>query len=307
MRLRSPEISRPFVGFTLVELLVVVTIIVAMLALLAPALDRAMYQAELAVCGAQQAQAAKGLVAYTGENRRLFPYRPTQDPANKERRRPHFIQDALGANGTAINAVHADDRPNLRQAWGTLDVLLDPMSPKVDLDREFTPTANAGPPIIAGSYALWFGFNYLPPNGGGRGIYRLGDRLEWIDISRGSPVQIRSGFLISDWDMPMPIYETNGGAHQKVITSHPDYEDKLYTQRGENISFIYSWWTWGLAAGSSHRPPVDLNFATMDASVARSTAIEWNDDRMARMPYAATSAATSTNEIDGAWNHLPRQ
>ncbi len=39
-------------GYTLIELLVVITIIAVMLALLSPAMDRAIYQAELAVCGA---------------------------------------------------------------------------------------------------------------------------------------------------------------------------------------------------------------------------------------------------------------
>ena len=38
-------------GFTLIEQLVVVTILVLLLALLAPALDRAVYSAELTVCG----------------------------------------------------------------------------------------------------------------------------------------------------------------------------------------------------------------------------------------------------------------
>src|SRR5438876_557647 len=41
-------------AFTLIELLVVVTIIVVLLALLTPALDRAIYQAELTVCAANQ-------------------------------------------------------------------------------------------------------------------------------------------------------------------------------------------------------------------------------------------------------------
>jgi prepilin-type N-terminal cleavage/methylation domain-containing protein len=41
------------IGFTIVELLVVITIIVVLLALLMPGLDRAIYQAELAVCGSR--------------------------------------------------------------------------------------------------------------------------------------------------------------------------------------------------------------------------------------------------------------
>ena len=47
-------------GFTLVELLVVITIIVILLALLAPALDKAIYQAELAVCGTRVRAIATG-------------------------------------------------------------------------------------------------------------------------------------------------------------------------------------------------------------------------------------------------------
>ena len=37
-------------GLTLIELLVVITIIVILLALLMPAIDKAIYQSELAVC-----------------------------------------------------------------------------------------------------------------------------------------------------------------------------------------------------------------------------------------------------------------
>src|ERR1041384_4524111 len=49
-------------AFTLVELLVVVAIIVVLLSLLTPALDKAIYQAELAVCGADLRGGAMALV-----------------------------------------------------------------------------------------------------------------------------------------------------------------------------------------------------------------------------------------------------
>src|ERR1043165_1931025 len=51
-------------AFTLIELLVVITIIVVLLALLTPALDKAMYQAELAVCGANLRAIANGAIPY---------------------------------------------------------------------------------------------------------------------------------------------------------------------------------------------------------------------------------------------------
>jgi prepilin-type N-terminal cleavage/methylation domain-containing protein len=48
------------VAFTLVELLVVISIIVLLLALIAPALDKSVYEAQLVRCAAQQKGAAGG-------------------------------------------------------------------------------------------------------------------------------------------------------------------------------------------------------------------------------------------------------
>src|SRR5688500_7719159 len=62
-------------GFTLVELLVVVAIIVVLLALLAPAMDKAIYHAELATCGANLHGVAGGALMYTMNNKRAYPVR----------------------------------------------------------------------------------------------------------------------------------------------------------------------------------------------------------------------------------------
>lgn len=56
-------------GFTLIELLVVVAIIVVLLALLVPALDRAMESANRAVCGAHQDGIATNVVLYATEQK----------------------------------------------------------------------------------------------------------------------------------------------------------------------------------------------------------------------------------------------
>src|SRR5688572_22045336 len=64
---------RPYPGFTLVELLVVITIIAILLALMMPAMDKAIYQAELAVCASNQRQTATGLYVYAMDHRRWYP------------------------------------------------------------------------------------------------------------------------------------------------------------------------------------------------------------------------------------------
>ncbi len=319
LRLRSGQ-----EGFTLIELLVVITIIAILLALLAPALDKAVYQAELAVCGTTQGQAARAYVAYTQSNRRLFPYRPTNESkvlatgTQGLRRRPHIIKDSLAANANAFTvfaqapgargsadgslAMWADDRPYLRAA-GSLKLLLDPLCPRIDLEIAGTDT------IVAGNFGLWFGFSYPAASGGGRGIFRIGDELEWTDNWRGPAARQNFRVLLSDWDMPMPMFETNANAAQKVITSHPDGQNLLYTQRNQDSGgFTISWWTSGLATGTSHRPPLDLNFAMTDGSVQRINAVEWDDPRMARMPYSAWIENWSPgNEAASGWNHLPRR
>jgi prepilin-type N-terminal cleavage/methylation domain-containing protein len=60
-------------AFTLVELLVVVAIIALLLAILLPALNRAKYQAKLAVCANQLRQIGIGSVTYASDNWGFYP------------------------------------------------------------------------------------------------------------------------------------------------------------------------------------------------------------------------------------------
>lgn len=54
-------------GFTLVELLVVISIIALLVSILMPALSKARFQAKLVVCGTQQKQVVLGLQTYAAE------------------------------------------------------------------------------------------------------------------------------------------------------------------------------------------------------------------------------------------------
>ena len=67
-------------AFTLIELLVVVTIMVILLALLAPALDQAVYRAELTASAARLKAHASIASVYAMDHGRSYPHRvPVRD------------------------------------------------------------------------------------------------------------------------------------------------------------------------------------------------------------------------------------
>ena len=90
-------------AFTLVELLVIITIIVVLLALLAPAMGKAIYQAQLAACATRLKSFATGVTVYAIDYRRSYPHRPWVFSGG---RRPHHLWSRYGG------------------AWGTDDCLL---------------------------------------------------------------------------------------------------------------------------------------------------------------------------------------
>src|ERR1051325_2010409 len=85
-------------GFTVVELLVVITIIVVLLSLLAPAMDRAIYQAELAVCESRLKAIGTGSQVYAMDYQRHYPVRSAVQVATQPTGpwRPNELADGLG-------------------------------------------------------------------------------------------------------------------------------------------------------------------------------------------------------------------
>ena len=156
-------------GFTLVELLVVITIIVVLLSLLTPALDEAVYQAELTKCGAQLKSYATALTTGAVERRRSYP-----------RRLGSFQPiDLNDPNGN-------DERPELIAYLGSsLNPLLNcPLTIPVDIDNtQINMYAQT-------SYAMWHGWRTGPTE---RRMARLGDDWTWD----GQSFQI----LIQDYEL----------------------------------------------------------------------------------------------------------
>ena len=252
-------------AFTLIELLVVITIIVVLLALLTPALDKATYQAELAVCGAHEHGIGSGVLIYAFENNRRYPFRPT---TFKSRGKPSLIRTPFSIE------LPQDDRP-IFSGHVSLKFLLCPMTSRVDLERNQLDVEVYSP------YDLWFGFQYLGGSTQEEGMLRVGNHLTWDGQG--------FDFLASDID-------SMARADRFVYGTHPDDEGVMVDMAIENsqdpaaalfdgvgASFRYTHSRWQSTV-TDRRGRIDANYLFQDGSVKRYAMISWNDDRIVNIP-----------------------
>src|SRR5688572_24681708 len=117
-------------AFTLIELLVVVTIIVVLLALLVPALDKTIYQADLVACAAKLDAIGGLMTSGAAANQRRYPDRlPVWAPTVVNLPKQPNPNTPGGFDG-------GDNRPALRGYLGaSLNKMLnDPLCKPVDID-----------------------------------------------------------------------------------------------------------------------------------------------------------------------------
>jgi len=274
-------------AFTIVELLVVITILVVLLALLVPAMDRAVYQAELAVCGSNLKAIAGGANLYASAHRRAYPKR---------------LLDGGQLTAVILNyGVNLDVRKALRD-YMSLDSFLDPLCGGVDLDLErenpdpSTPVA-PGSTIVFANYVYYAGWSF----NGFRGMKRLGDRFEgWIDPD--SVETHRYNIIAGDRDG----WQTN-----TVTASHPDDKGMTSLEIRQNApnpwtpvpagmgTYTLSYW---INPAGPQRGDLDLNFAFDDGSVSRFNKVEMKSvERMGRVPVYNDNAQRQ----DPRWFQLP--
>ena len=106
-------------GFTLVELLVVITLIVILISLLAPALDSALASAELARCAAQQHALIQTFTTYAVDNRRKWPS-GKRDPEYADYEHAIFVSTAFIE---MVEEYHGNNKPR-PEFWGGVPPLL---------------------------------------------------------------------------------------------------------------------------------------------------------------------------------------
>jgi prepilin-type N-terminal cleavage/methylation domain-containing protein/prepilin-type processing-associated H-X9-DG protein len=282
--------SKP--AFTLVELLVVITIIVVLLALLVPALDRAIYQAELVVCASNVRNIALTVTRYALDHRRTYPRRAGIGS-------PFWQPQDLNLAGHPLEFEPTDERTKLRPYMSLNKDLNCPLTAWIDIEGSRSSS------WIQVPYALWFGWRFTG-EGGGEGMDRIGSRMEYFE--HGFSV------LASDHEV---ISEKDRWGHG----AHPDINDGKWVnvalQDGSHVGApavgaphalegTLSRWS-----GQHDRGPIDMNFAFQDGSVERLVGVRWDETRgesgrMARVPYVSGFGRDPTDEIPGFWAHLRR-
>lgn len=267
--------KRPAIAsaFTLIELLVVVAIIVVLLALLAPAMDRAIRQAELAVCMAQQSGVGKGATTYAMGFKRYFPHRPSMQNDNGQFER---IQTGLAGN-TGYN----DDRPMLRE-FMAIKMLQCPLNEPVDYD-----TLRQDVWILPSTLLLFGGKGMTDPATGQRyrPIRKVGDRMSWSGSTHPSAGGVAAGNdsgQAKRWTFDYLTGETDWNRlFDQVRTAHPDDLGMLYTEslEGESVFTVVlgvrSRW---VSYASGERGKITQHYGRSDGSVRRIEEIA-NHDR----------------------------
>ena len=249
-------------AFTLVELLVVVTIIVVLLALLVPAIDRAMYAARMAVCGANLRGLGWMVTSYAQDNKKAYPER-------KAIINP--VATLSTPNGDALSTP-ADDRvPLVRSGLFPLNkVFNDPLCEAIDVERSLASSELQLP------FNLWWSFKWTTqPNE--QSLNRLYGRLT---RTKGT-IQYSFNVLASD------LEAMNGlGTSDTAFIAHPDQSGKMYNVRlqddvespgATSTKFTYTKWTSRNVV--QPRPPVDLNYVKTDNSVARFDGVTYDEER----------------------------
>ena len=284
-------------AFTLVELMVVVSIIVLLLSLLAPALNKAVYQAQLASCGAKLKMVGHAVLGYALENRRSYPDRRIEDIQPGGGRQLY-----LGAMTLAVPLDGYDMRPLLSKIMDVNSALQCPLSPPVELVN--TNLNNAQPDAVAeASYAMFWDWKYdtasrtsVNRNNASvntreaqshPGMMRLGDRFEWA--MENQPIRSYN-VLAGDLDLRYP---NEAAGAQSAQASHADRAPSLmFPQAAEgevlfgSRGFMSRW----VAPLTVTRGPIDTNFIFDDGAVRRyndvpNWANTWQDSKDDRMGF----------------------
>jgi prepilin-type N-terminal cleavage/methylation domain-containing protein len=284
-------------GFTLVELLVVISIIVLLTAMLIPALEQAVYRARLSTCMGQLRVIGSAVTDYAMDHGSWYPYNRAHAPDVRQN-----WQASMLRHNNPDWAGDVDMRPVLRRYIPDLNkVMNDPLT------HEPVDVVETDAQLVHGSYSQWFGWAYIweyPASstnlGRPDGAFKIGRRFShtW-DWDNARPTFQQFDALAGDFDRVNP---SDYGSHP----DHPRPRLRIWkrqdgTTAGGTKTITLSVWirkTSGVTRGL-----LDTNFAYQDLSVRQFNGVDVRDDRMARIPEYNNGSSTPTNDIV----QIPRQ
>ena len=248
------------------------TIIVALLALLTPVLDQAIYQAELASCGASLKSLGGGVGTYAVDFGRAYPRRPGAEYLKNQ---PNWV---------SRRHPDIDDRTVLAP-YVHHDLLLCPLDGKGRID--LAPEASDANTYIAADYALYFNWPIQASGvAGSRPMRRLGDAWSWAGMN--------FRVLAGDWNIEMGS-QSSGGRYA-AITNHPDADQRLTHSVFQDVpyegaSYVVAPASRTIAFWGGWDPGLmDLNYTYTDGSVESLRHIGFpHDERLDRIPMYANN------------------
>jgi prepilin-type N-terminal cleavage/methylation domain-containing protein len=272
--------TRP--AFTLIELLVVVTIIVLLLALLTPALDRAVYSAELAVCGANQKVLGQSVQSYATDHKRVYPHR--QAAASN----PPLAWPSCKLSG---GNAPTDVRRVVARYILVNKMLIDPLCQAVELERD----SGVSEQVFA-SMDLWFGWRI----DGEQAMRRIGDRWTYNGQSFSVLASDSDTFDYDRW-VQSSHPDRSGTLRPWVLKYQTDSVDGV--EAGvPGLALTLSRW---VRSGGALRGEIDSNAVFDDGSVRRYDRVASHrsgrpDDRMAAVPWIS-----DLSTADRQFTHVP--
>lgn len=227
-----------------------------------PALDQAIYQAELAVCGSKLNSLSVTVLSYVMDSKRVYPQRLGM--AIPSPRRPSDMK--VGTD---------DDRTLIRNYVGNINAQMQcPLSGAVDFEIT-KPDSN-----IIGNYVRWYGWQYAESK---QKVYapmrKMGDALEWVDAFGSHKFRVLAADLdaVNNW-VQAAHPDKDGILFNRVLQDAPLLDDVPAVGIG---NYTFSCWNRG---NKPERGPIDRQFVYDDASVRRLDDEIVNDERVYPVP-----------------------
>lgn len=264
--------TRPPPAFTVIELLVVISLIVVLIAMLSPALEKAVYQAKLAVDGANLKGIGAGALVYAVHYKRSYPDR--------------FAARNASYMAVWLVAPPFDDRRKI-MPFIDLKAMRDPFCVEVD----FGMSANDSNTQVNANYDLYFGYRFFKGGTPLPGMFRIGDKLTWTTDSSQGPQTQQFGILATDHDRL--------SVGRWSISGHPDYGGEMVADVWQNRdNGAGQKWTLSRWGGVYERGVMDYQAAFDDGAVHRYLDVAYNawqtDPRFTQVPNYTSGASFPT-------------